>query len=435
MDTKKIMQVSLMVIFISLTFIAGCNLFKSLGEKKGEGSTVSISGRIEGDEYNAGAKTNGKVERILVNEGDEVKKGQLLGYIYSEQLKAALASAKEEVRIWQNKILQSEAQLAQARADTSARVNQARANLNVSHSQLNKAESTYRQSLAQLDRSRLDVTQAQLEFEQAGATLKKAKANLDYCEKEYERHRNLFKEDAIPKTKFDAVETQYISAREDFRLARMQVEKARTGIESSRRNLNIARANVDIGSAGIKEGFSAIDAGKATVNLAGVGIYDVELKQKEVNNAAMTLEKMRQALDSAKADLEDSKVYAPINGVVVSKVVEPGEVVAGGTPLVTLVDMDALYLRVFLSTAKSGKLKIGNPVKVKPDALPGDEFEGYVYQVSSKSEFTPKNVETRDQRAKLVFSIKIRIQDNKDRKLKPGMPAEALIDTTRTIAF
>jgi HlyD family secretion protein len=434
MDTKKLMQITLLVTFISLTFIAGCNLFKSLGEQKGQDDIISISGRVEGDEYNAGARISGKVDRILVKEGDEVMKGELLGYIYSEQLKAQLGSAKEEVRIWQNKILQAEAQLIQSKADTEARVKQATANLNVNHSQLNKAESAYRQSIAQLDRSRIDVTQAKLDYDQAQANLNKAKATLDYNAKEFERHKNLFKEDAIAKTRFDAVETQYIAAREDLKLAQKQVEKARAGIESSRRNMNIAHANVDMGSAGIKEGNSAIDAGQATVNLARVGIYDIDLKQKEVNNANRMLEKARKALDSAKADLEDSRVYAPINGIVVSKVVEPGEVVAGGTPLVTIIDMDALFLRVFLPTAKTGKLKIGNPVKIRPDALPSEEFQGYVYQISSKSEFTPKNVETKDQRAKLVFSVKIRIKDNKDRKLKPGMPSEATIDTTRTIA-
>ncbi len=429
---KNIAQNIIIAIFVVLIFIAGCNAIKSIKGEQTQDGTINVSGRIEGDEYNAGAKVAGKVERILVKEGDDVTKGELVGYIYSEQLKAQLRSAKEEIKLWQNKILQAEASLEQAKADTDAKVNQAVANLHVNNSQLTKAESMYRQSIAQLDRSRLDVTQAKLEYEQSQANQKKAKANLDFNEKEYQRYKNLFKEDAIPKTKFDAVETQYIAAREDNNLARKQVERAQAAIESSRRNLNVAHANVDIGAAGINEGHSGIQAGRAGVNLAQVGMYDVELRRKDINNSHRMLEKARQALDSAKADLEDSRVYSPINGTVVSKVVEPGEVVAGGTPLVTVVDMDALFLRVFLTTNKVGKVKVGNPVRIVPDSLNNESFEGYVYQVSSKSEFTPKNVETKDQRAKLVFSVKIRIKDNKERKLKPGMPSEAYIDTTKT---
>lgn len=429
---KNIMQKTIIAIFIVLIFIAGCNAIKGMkGEKTAEG-TINVSGRIEGDEYNAGAKISGKVDKILVKEGDDVARGDLIGFIYSEQLKAQIRSAREEVKLWQNKIQQAEASLDQAKADTDARVNQALANLHVNNSQLTKAESMYRQSIAQLDRSKLDITQAKLEYEQSIANEKKAKANLDYNQKEYQRYSNLVKEDAIPRTKFDAVETQYIAAREEHNLAKKQVERAQSAIESARRNLNVASANVDIGSAGIIEGQSGIQAGRAGVNLAQVGMYDVEVRRKDVNNSHRMLEKARQALDSAKADLEDSKVYSPINGTVVSKVVEPGEVVAGGTPLVTVVNMDALFLRVFLTTDKVGKVKIGNPVKIVPDSLNNESFEGYVYQISNRSEFTPKNVETKDQRAKLVFSVKIRVKGNKDRKLKPGMPSEAYIDTTKT---
>lgn len=432
---KNIAQIILLVIFIGLVVIAGCNALKGMGGEKSDDGTIAISGRLEGDEYNAGAKIAGKVDRILVKEGDTVTKGQLIGYIYSEQLKAQMESARQEVKIWQTKILQAESQLNQARADTSARVNQAMANLHVNHSQLNKAESLYRQSVAQLERSRLDLTQSRLDYDQALAHEKKAQANLDYNEKEYQRYKNLYKEDAVPKTKYDAVETQYIAAREELVLAKKQIEKAEAGIESSKRNLNVARANVDIGTAGIEEGQSGIDAGKANVNLARVGAYDIEMKQKEVSTAHRMLEKAKQALDSAKADLEDSRVYSPINGIVVSKVVEPGEVVSGGTPLVTVIDMDALFLRVFLTTGKVGKVKLGNPVRIVADALPGEKFDGYVYHVSSKAEFTPKNVETKDQRAKLVFSVKVRVKDNKERKLKPGMPSEASIDTRSTVPY
>ncbi|MDQ7823898.1 MAG: HlyD family efflux transporter periplasmic adaptor subunit [Candidatus Eremiobacteraeota bacterium] len=434
MDKNRIIQLVLMAIFIGLMLVAGCNFIKELqGEKKESKTIIDVSGRIEGDQFNAGAKVTGKVDRLLVDEGDTVKRGQLLGSIYSEQLKASVDSAKKEVEIWKSRIIQSESALEQAKARTHASVNQAEAGLNVNTSQLNKAQALYKQSVAQLDQSVLAVRQAELDHAQAGASLKKAKANLDYNDKEFQRYKNLLKEDAIPKTKYDAVETQYITAREDFVLAKKQVDKALTAIDTAKKNLNVANANVNIGIAGIKEGASSVEAGRANVNLAQVGSYDIEQREKDVKMAHQSLAKAQDALKSALADLEDSRVYAPIDGSVINKIVEPGEVIAGGTPLVTVVDLNKLYLRAFMPTERRDRIKIGNAVKITPDGL-DQSFEGVVYKISDKNEFTPKNVETKDQRTKLVFSVKIRILDNKEKKLTPGMPCEAQIDTARNIS-
>ena len=438
MDVRKIAQTILLITFVVLIFIAGCNMLSSFNAKKQESGVINTSGRIEGDEYNAGSKIAGKVDRLLVDEGDPVKKGDLLGNIYSEQLKASLDSAQKDIQVWQNKIMQAETALQQAQAQTNASVNQAEANLNVNTSQYNKARANHALSIAELDRARLQVSQSKLDYDQAQASLKKAQANLTYNEKEYMRSKNLLKEDAIARTRYEAVEAQYIAAREDCVVARKQVDKALKGIEDSRRALNVAEANVNMAEAGIREGSSVVDAGHANVNLAKVGVYDVESRQKDVNNAQQMLEKAKAAFKSAQADVEDSKVYSPIDGVVMNKIVEPGEVISGGTPLVTIVNMDSLYLRVYVPTSIQGKLRLGNPAVILPDSFDGKEgrekreFEGYVYKISEKAEFTPKNVETKEQRAKLVFSVKIKIKNNKDHLLKPGMPCEATIDTSTT---
>lgn len=140
-------------------------------------------------------------------------------------------------------------------------------------------------------------------------------------------------------------------------------------------------------------------------------------------------------LERVKADLEDTKVAAPVSARVISKTVEVGEVVAGGTPIVTLVNMDELYLKVFLPTEISGKVSVGDEARIFPDAFPEEAFEAVVDKVAEKAEFSPKNVETKSQRAKLVFEIKLKIKENKNYKLKPGMPAEALIRIDQDIPW
>ncbi|MFH1305180.1 MAG: efflux RND transporter periplasmic adaptor subunit [Candidatus Omnitrophota bacterium] len=135
----------------------------------------------------------------------------------------------------------------------------------------------------------------------------------------------------------------------------------------------------------------------------------------------------KREIDKLKADIEDTTIVAPISGVIVTKIVRKGEVIASGTPLVTIINMDDLYLKVFLSTDIAGKVNLGDEARVFPDALPDEEFKAVVDRIAEKAEFTPKNVETKSQRAKLVFQIKLKILENTDHRLKPGMPSNGAI--------
>ena len=140
-------------------------------------------------------------------------------------------------------------------------------------------------------------------------------------------------------------------------------------------------------------------------------------------------------VDKTGADVEDTKIVAPLSGTVVTKIVRKGEVIAAGTPIATIINMDDLYLKVFLTTETAGKVSLGDEARIYPDALPGKPFDAYVEFIGEKAEFTPKNVETKSQRAKLVFEIKLKIVDNKARMLKPGMPCEAVIKIDRNVSW
>lgn len=135
----------------------------------------------------------------------------------------------------------------------------------------------------------------------------------------------------------------------------------------------------------------------------------------------------KESLARAKADLEDTIVRAPISGTVALKIVREGEVVAAGTPLVTIINMDKLFLKIFLATDIAGKVTIGDEAKIFPDALPNSEFDATVTHIAAKAQFTPKNVETKSERAKLVFEIRMDVKKNEGDKLKPGMPSDGAI--------
>jgi HlyD family secretion protein len=107
--------------------------------------------------------------------------------------------------------------------------------------------------------------------------------------------------------------------------------------------------------------------------------------------------------------------------------VELGERVEIGTPLFTLVDLDSLYVKVYVPEPSIGKVTLGQEARVHVDTYPGRAFPARVTRISQEAEFTPKNVETREERVKLVFAVEIALAENPGGILKPGMPADVAL--------
>ena len=149
--------------------------------------------------------------------------------------------------------------------------------------------------------------------------------------------------------------------------------------------------------------------------------------------AAAQVEQARAALAERKAarrtvavQVEEGRVTSPIDGVVLLRLVEGGEVVQAGQPLAVVVDPRKLHLEVYVAESEIGKVRIGNPARVEVDAFPDRSFEGVVSEVAERAEFTPRDVHMPDERTRLVFAVRIRLE-NPDGFLKPGMLADAWI--------
>lgn len=128
----------------------------------------------------------------------------------------------------------------------------------------------------------------------------------------------------------------------------------------------------------------------------------------------------------AEADVKDTRVLAPFDGTVLQKLVEKGQVVAPGTPLVTFVDLSKLYVKVYIAEKEIGKVQLGNAARVYVDAFPKKYFAAAVSEVAQQAEFTPRDIHMKDERVTLVFAVKLTL-DNPQGFLKPGMPADAKI--------
>ena len=147
-------------------------------------------------------------------------------------------------------------------------------------------------------------------------------------------------------------------------------------------------------------------------------------RQEDLDAGKARYEQARQALELAKTQLGYATLVAPGPGLVLSKNVEPKEYVAPGTSVITLGDLRALWLRAYVEETDLGRVKVGQKALLRTDSFPGRTYEGRVSFISAEAEFTPKSVQTRKERVKLVYRIKIDVP-NPAQELKPGMPADA----------
>jgi HlyD family secretion protein len=189
-----------------------------------------------------------------------------------------------------------------------------------------------------------------------------------------------------------------------------------------------AKARIDLQrmQALLEAGAAAARQLDAAENAAEEARGQLEVARAAVDEARAALGERRAAEAAAQVRLDERRVVSPLDGVVLLRLVEEGEVVQAGQPLLVLVDPRDLFLKVYVAESQIGKVRLGNPARITVDAFPDRAFAGRVAEVAERAEFTPRDVHMPDERTRLVFAVKIRLE-NEDGFLKPGMPADARI--------
>lgn len=147
----------------------------------------------------------------------------------------------------------------------------------------------------------------------------------------------------------------------------------------------------------------------------------------QIEAARGQLAQARNALDMARTRLREMTIYSPVDGLVLRKNLEVGEMASPGVPILTLMKPSEIWVRAYVPEEEIGRIKVGDGARIEVDAYPGRRFPGRIIEIASEAEFTPRNVQTKKERVNLVFRIKIAV-DNPEGILKPGMPADAAID-------
>lgn len=190
-----------------------------------------------------------------------------------------------------------------------------------------------------------------------------------------------------------------------------------------------ARLTADVAERASAEADAALETSDTQLALAHLGAQRLDAMRAERDALASQRLQAQAQLAEQRSYVADFAVRSPIDGTVLTRTVEKGERVGDGTPLFTLVDLDRLYVKIYVPEPSIGKVALGQEARVYVNAFPGRAFAARVSRVSQEAEFTPKNVETREERVKLVFAVEVALAENPDRVLKPGMPADAEVRT------
>ncbi len=434
------------------------------------GGSQIVSGFIEADEVSVAAETSGRIAWLAVDEGDYVEAGQPIAQLDMAVLEAQIKQA-------QARVAAARAALDKVRAGLpEEEIAKAEAAVAVAEAQVEAASTAWQDAIAlrdnpqeldmQIDAARTALELANLRIQQlipfkdiGEARYELGKQQVDIVEKGFDFHiivpdspgdfsipENVdIKEDLTGIKPGEDIRAHYnfkegekqfawmnwnlagtelwsawvdlnsaIAARQDaeaslnalLRLkydpqaADIQVAQAEAAYQTALAELEVARAN--------------LARAKAGARAEQIAVAEAQVKQAEAALAALEVQRDKHILT------------APVSGWVVERVVSEGEMASPGAPLLTLADLSSVTLTVYVPEPDIGTVSLGQSIEVYVDAFPGQPFPGRVVYISDKAEFTPKNVQTKEERINTVFAVKIRLE-NEELKLKPGMPADAVL--------
>jgi len=357
-------------------------------------STIQVSGNIEATTIDVAFKISGKIDKRLVDEGDIVKEGQLIATLEHKDLLAQKAKAEATLETARSRLPALEKNIDYQDQATTQEISQAQAAVENAKARLQQL----------LDGSRpQEIQSAKAGVDQALADMEKKKADMDRAKKLYQDKYIAAQDWDAAKTAYDMAVANYKKAQENYDLV----------VEGPRKEE-------------IAAGRAQLEQSQAALRLTKTHRIQIDVLKKELATAQGQVKEAASALGVIQTQIEYSNLYAPTSGVVLVKNAEPGEFVVPGGAVVTLGQIEKPWLKAFINESDLGRVKLGQKVSVTTDTYPGKEYPGKVTFISSEAEFTPKNVQTAKERVKLVYRIKVGLE-NPQNELKPGMPADAQI--------
>lgn len=357
----------------SICFVASLAFAIALAACARPASTYS--GTLQAESANVGSTVGGRVVAVPVADGQAVHRGDVIVRFDPEDQRAALAQA-------QGTLAQARATLADLLAGPRPQ------DIEKANAQAAQAQAGYQQALLTAPHQ---ITEAAANFKQAKAADVQAKHDVD-------RAALLFRGGAISAQAYDAALSNDRQARARLASAQAQFEAARTG-------------SVPQGVAAALQTYQAAAANAALI-AAGTRPDQIQAARDAVVSA-------QGLVGAANARLAEMTVLAPADGIINSLDLRAGDLVPAGASVASVDEFVDPFVRIYVSQSMLGEVKVGQHVSVHSDALPARSFDGHVEQIDSSAQFTPRDVQTAEDRADLVFGVKVRVSDP-DRVLRGG---------------
>lgn len=440
MEKNILTQVVLVLIILSLC-ISGCNSLNGQSTNQ-----LFASGTISANDVKISSEIGGTVIDIEVKEGDLVASGDILFHLDDEIAQAQFSQAEASVKLanaavsaaqaqLDNTILQYEIVLQAARVqETEARSAawqtpqpseielpiwyfEKGEKIDAVNVEVGFAEDRLEESLTNLEVVLSDssssnfieaekrLANAQVSFTNAESVLEQAKAALDNDELE-----------RLAQETYDGAETELEASQLEYdRL--LTTTKAEEVLEA-RAKVTLAQALYD----NAIDTLTRLQTGEEALQV-DAAIISISMAETALEQAEAGLSQAEAALNLIEIQIKKTIVYAPMDGVILSRNLEIGETVAPGVPVMVIGQLDDVELVVYVPEAQYGKIYLGQEVSITVDSFPSETFKGEVVHISDQAEFTPRNIQTEEGRRATVYAVKLQVP-NPEGKLKPGMPAD-----------
>lgn len=370
------------LLLLLLAIAAGC--------RRQDTGELVISGRIEVDDSQVGSKIGGRVEQVNADEGDVVKRGAVLVRLDDNELRAQLAQAQ-------------------------ASAGQALAQLNLllagsRKEDIEQAEATVAARRADLELRRKGFRKQ--EVGQAQAELEAAQTQLALTRKEYERAQQLIKEEVI---------------------GQQELDTRRTAFNNAQAQVNQAQERLSLFQSGSRP--EEISSAEAQLRQSEAELLRLKNgpRPEEIAAQRAAVEAARASIQRIQAQLDETRILAPLDAMVETMELHPGDLIRAGEPVATLDLLTRPWVRAYLPENRLGWTRPGQEVTIMVDSFPGRRFRGRVRRVNNVAEFTPRNVQTTEKRAEQVFEIKVDVLEGGE-QIRPGMYADVHIPLPKAAA-
>jgi HlyD family secretion protein len=347
--------------------------------------SAKVSGFIEADEVRVGSRVGGRIAEVLVTEGQTVTRGQLLLRLQAYDLLQRLAEANSQRAARQAALAKLKAGLRPEEvAQAQARVNRLTATV-----------------------AKLAAGPRKEEISAARSRLTLAKAQFDRAKRTYDRIQGLYSRDStsVSREELDRAleDWQVAEAMHQVRHEELQLLEGGTRDEEK------------------MEAAAQLEEANQALLMATSGFRHEEIAEAEATVAAA-----RATVEALEVQVKELDVLSEVDGIVEALELRPGDLVAPNAPLLALLDTSRIWVRAYVPENRL-MIRVGDPFDVTVDSFPNKTFSGTVTYISNQAEFTPRNVQTPDERSGQVFRIKVELRDEAH-ELRPGMAADVWLD-------